>query len=273
MQVADIFEKASGRLPMVPKVVQELINSLNRPEFIDFGEIVYTLAHDPVLSARLLRLANTPRFGGSRKIGSLNEALIILGFDNLRVLIIASGIINLNLHVPHLDLKNFWHTSFERGNTAKYLAKLAQQNPQLSFSCGLFSNIGILVLHIALPDVANTIEQGSRAGQERLAIEQALLDIDTAQIGAELLRRWNFPEALLEAVEWQHRAPAFATPLAAIVHLSRLMVEQFDSIQNDTLMPHLELKALLDRLGLTAEIYAETFDTLRHTRLLDFDFF
>jgi HD-like signal output (HDOD) protein len=89
MQVAEIFEKASGKLPMIPKVVQELVNSFNRSDAINSDEIANTVGHDQILTARVLRLANSARYGGNRKVGSLDDALIILGFDNLRVLVIS----------------------------------------------------------------------------------------------------------------------------------------------------------------------------------------
>ncbi|MBV8679217.1 MAG: HDOD domain-containing protein, partial [Aquitalea sp.] len=144
MRVADIFEQASGRLPMVPKVVQELIESFHNTN-INIDEISDKVGHDQVLTARVLRLANTARFGGSRRVGSLDDAVILLGFDNLRILVIASGITGATIGIPGFDMKSFWQRSFSMANTAKRLAKLAKLDAQLGYTCGLLSNIGELV--------------------------------------------------------------------------------------------------------------------------------
>jgi hypothetical protein len=96
-----LFEQASGRLPMVPKVVQELIESFHKTD-INIDEISDKVGHDQVLTARVLRLANTARFGGSRRVGSLDDAVVLLGFDNLRILVIASGITGATAGIPVL---------------------------------------------------------------------------------------------------------------------------------------------------------------------------
>jgi HD-like signal output (HDOD) protein len=229
MQVAELFDKASGKLPMVPKVVQELIASFNNQN-VNMDDVADKVAHDQVLSARVLRLANTARFGGSRKIGSLDDAVVMLGFDNLRVLVIASGVSGATSNIPGFDMKSFWGRSFEMANTSKALAKLAGLEPQLGYTCGLISNIGELVLHVAEPDKAVQIDRVVDGGADRLVTERMVLGMDLTEVGAELARRWSFPDAIQEAIRNQHNLvpPADASPYALLIGLASYIVAGFN---------------------------------------------
>ena len=265
MQVAEVFEKASGKLPMIPKVVQELVSSFNRSDSISNEEIATTVGHDQVLTARVLRLANTARFGGSRKVGSLDDALIMLGFDTLRVLVIASGITGATASIPNIDLKSFWQRSFEIGNTAKVLAKATHLNQQLAFTCGLLARIGELVLHLAAPTVSPEIERKVQEGQSRPDAEHALLGVNSAQIGAELAWRWSFPEDIVNAIGKQY--PLAVSPdkpvLATLVGVTRQIVQDFNQNMDEATVASRVPADALTHLGLTTDSLNALMDDLK----------
>ncbi|MBV8046814.1 MAG: HDOD domain-containing protein [Paludibacterium sp.] len=265
MQVAEVFEKASGKLPMIPKVVQQLVHSLNNADSVNNEEIARTVGHDQVLTARVLRLANTARFGGSRRVGSLDDALIILGFDTLRVLVIASGITGTTASIPQFDLKSFWKNSFEIANTAKTLAERAHQLPQLAFACGLLARIGELVLHLAAPGVTPEIERKIGDSANRIDIERALLGVDSAQVGAELAWRWSFPEEIVTAIGQQYPLDGKEgkPPLATLIGLSRQIVRDFNlDLDPEVVFSHLPPLALT-QLGLSGEQLLAMADSLK----------
>ncbi|BEV72551.1 HDOD domain-containing protein [Paludibacterium sp. THUN1379] len=265
MQVAEVFEKASGKLPMIPKVVQELVNSFNSADVINNEEIAKTVGHDQVLTARVLRLANTARFGGSRRVGSLDDALIILGFDTLRVLVIASGITGTTANIPNFDLKTFWKGCFEIANTAKVLARLSHQNQQLAFTCGLLARIGELVLHLAAPGVTPEIERKVGDSPNRIDIERALLGVDSTQVGAELAWRWSFPEQIVAAIGQQYPLDGKEgkAPLATVIGLAKQIVRDFNQqIDSETVFKLLPDSALT-QLGITREQLQASADELK----------
>ncbi|MFN4236209.1 MAG: HDOD domain-containing protein [Vogesella sp.] len=254
MQVAELFDKASGKLPMVPKVVQELIASFSDNN-VNMDDVADKVAHDQVLSARVLRLANTARFGGSRKIGSLEDAVVILGFDNLRVLVIASGVSGATANIPGFDMKAFWGRSFEMANTSKALAKLAGLEPQLGYTCGLMSNIGELVLHVAEPEKAVQIDRVVDGGADRLATERMVLGMDLTEVGAELARRWNFPDAIQDAIRNQHNLvpPADASPYALLIGLASYIVAGFNRGMSEQDMLETVPQRVVSALNISAE--------------------
>jgi HD-like signal output (HDOD) protein len=267
MQVAEVFDRASGRLPMIPKVVQQLVSSLSHADVINNDEITRTVGHDQVLTARVLRLANTPRFGGSRRVASLEDALIILGFDNVRVLVIASGVTGATAHIPDFDLKSFWQRCFEIANTARLLAQKTRKNPQLAFTCGLLTRIGELVLHVAVPAKTNEIDKRVEAGESRIEAERALLGVDSAQIGAELAWRWGFPELIINALSRHYPLdhPGEVPELAVLIGLAKLLVDDFNhGLSNAEVLGRIPL-VVLERLGMTETQLAELLPDLKET--------
>ncbi|WP_028536665.1 HDOD domain-containing protein [Paludibacterium yongneupense] len=274
MYLEAIFEKASGRLPMIPKVVQELIASFQRQD-TNAEDISDKVGHDQVLSARVLRMANSARFGYARRIGSLEDAVMLLGFDNLRVVVIASGVSGLSSAVPGVDMLPFWQRSFAIATTARSLAGLAGLNGQLAYTCGLLANIGELVLHVAVPEEARQIDQQVAAGSDRYQTEQERLGFDLAQVGAELARRWDLPETIQHAIRRQHELdlPDPAAPYATLCGLASLLVTAFLRGQHDeavvTALPTAALAALeIDAAELREAIDSLAADATRHDALL-----
>ncbi len=252
MQVAEIFDKATGRLPMVPKVVQELVASFHKPG-VSIEEVADMVGHDQVLTARVLRLANTARFGGNRTVGSLDDAVLLLGFDNLRVLVIASGVSGASASIPGFDMKEFWQRCFEMANTAKCLAKLAKADSQLGYTCGLLANIGELVLHVAMPEEALKIDKVVSGGADRAATERMVLGFDLTLVGAELARRWNFPDSIQNAIRNQHDLSNHThdSPYALLTGLSSFLVSGFNKGMTEAEMLDIVPQSLLDTLAIS----------------------
>lgn len=264
MNVAELFDKSAGRLPMVPKVVQELIASF-QDQNVNIDDITDKVTHDQVLSARVLRLANSARFGGSRNIASLNDAVLLLGFDNVRMLVIASGIAGATTAIPGFDMKEYWGRSFEMANTSKVLARLAKLDGQVAYTCGLLANIGELVLHVAEPEKALRIDRLVESGAERLATERMLLGMDLTEVGAELARRWNFPDAIQQAIREQHNLadPEQLPPYALLIGLAAYIVAGFNHGMSEQ-----EMQGTLPQHGLAAlgVDEAELEDALPHLK-------
>lgn len=264
MQVAELFEQAAGRLPMVPKVVQVLIASF-QDKNVNLDDIIDKVGHDQVLSARVLRLANSARFGGSRNVGSLDNAVVMLGFNNLRILVIASGIVGASMAIPGFDLKGFWGRSFEMANTSRTLAPLAGLDGPLAYSCGLLANIGELVLHVAEPEKALHIDRLVDAGAERLATERMVLGMDLTEAGAELARRWNFPDDIQQAIRDQHLLgePSQVSRYALLTGLSSCLVAGFNHGMSEADMLVALPLALLAELGVSASAMREALPQLK----------
>lgn len=260
MKLEDVFEQ-THRLPTVPKVVQELIDSFNKAD-IDIADIAARIALDQVIAAKTLRLANSAHFASSRRIGSLNEAVMVLGFSTLRTLVVATGITGAFVNTPGFDRKRFWHHSLDVAAYARWLARLARQDTDGAFTCGLIHNIGELLIHVVAPELAVHIDRSVEKGADRKILEDNNIGFDYIQVGAELAKRWSFPDVfhlaiLHQANPFQHQESG---PLAQILYLAILISKQLDNhTERETLIADLP-EATLAALGLDRAVIAAKLD-------------
>ena len=209
-------------LPTAPKVVEELISSFEKDD-VSLDEIARTLSLDPVLSAKLLRLANSAYYHVSRRIGNVEDAIRMLGFVTVRTLVISSGLVGGFKTVPGMDLKRFWRYSLNTAVAAKWIAKKVGLNTDLAFTIGMMHGIGQLVMHAGMPERAQELDQtvGSY-DTARLAAEKAFFGYDFSQVGAEMAVRWKFPDIFPDTISSfpQPLASAPLSRMAAVLHLA-----------------------------------------------------
>jgi HD-like signal output (HDOD) protein len=221
MTLDELFQNQHS-LPSAPKVVEDLIGSFDDAT-VGVDEIAKKLANDPVLSAKLLRLANSAYYHVSRSIGTVDDAVKMLGFVTVRTLVISAGLVSGFKTVPGMDLRQFWRYNLHTAVAAKWLAKQAKENMDIAFTIGMMHSIGQLVLHAALPAKAQEIDAECGALEHgRLAAEQAVLGYDFADVGAELALRWKFPAAFSDTIKafGDPQAGAPMNRLAAVIHLA-----------------------------------------------------
>jgi HD-like signal output (HDOD) protein len=118
-----INDVAAGKveLPMIPRVVQKLLVALRDPD-IDARKVAQALAQDPVLSAKVLRLANSAFFGGQRSMASIDAAVAMIGMQALNRLIVACGVASSFDDIPGVDMPTFWRDSLVAATAAHRLA-------------------------------------------------------------------------------------------------------------------------------------------------------
>ncbi len=221
-----MIEKATT-LPSIPKVIQELIVSLNDPD-ASSERISELIGSDQALAAKVLRIANSVRYGGHRKVGSIKDAVVVLGVDALRTLVFAIGFTSSIKAPEGFDLKAFWLRSFEMANRSKWLAKYLHADAELAFTCGLLHAIGEYLIHLIKQEEAIIIDQRVSQGESRSYLEQQLLSFDYTQAGSELTDHWHFPQEIVQAIRWQE-APLAApvlSPYAACIHLAHYMTDK-----------------------------------------------
>jgi hypothetical protein len=133
-----INDIAAGKveLPTIPRVVQRLIAALQDPD-VDTRKISEALAQDPVLSAKVLRLANSAFFGGQRSMASIDAAVALIGLQALNRLIVACGVAAPFKEIPGIDLKVFWRDALVAGIAANKLAPRLSANAEEAYTCGL----------------------------------------------------------------------------------------------------------------------------------------
>ncbi len=219
--IARLFESPQA-LPAVPRIVQELIQSFSRDD-VALDEIASRLAADPVLSAKTLRLANSAYFHVSRRIGTVDDALRMLGFVMVRNLVVGCGVAGAFKPMPGIDLPQFWRYSLHTACSARWLARAAGANSDLAFTVGLLHALGQLLMHQVQPAAMKPIDvQCHPLAAGRMAAERAALGYDFGEVSAEMALLWKFPAEMCDPLralaDPVHAQPP--SPLAVIIHLA-----------------------------------------------------
>lgn len=198
-----IDDVAAGRveLPTIPRVVQRLIAALRDPN-VDARKIGELLAQDPVLSAKVLRVANSSFFGGQRSMASIDAAVALIGIQALNRLVVACGVSSSFDAVPGIDLKVFWRDALRAAIAANKLAPRLSADPEAAYICGLLHGAGHLILCRSYPEIANAMFTGFAPvrGAELAAIEVDAFGIDHPQVGAIWVESLGFPQAVADTI-------------------------------------------------------------------------
>ena len=189
-----------NKLPTVPKVTQQLIQSFS-DEDVAFEDIAKQLSADPALSAKLLRLANSAYFNLSRTIGSVDDALRMLGFVMVRNLVLGNGMAATFRNTKGIDLAQFWKYNLYTACAARWLASEADVNSDLTFTVALMHSIGQLHLHVVVPaEIAVIDKKLPPLDAGRAELEKQALGFHFGDVSAELGKLWNFPAPIVEAL-------------------------------------------------------------------------
>jgi putative nucleotidyltransferase with HDIG domain len=251
MQLQELLGQPQ-HLPTIPALVQNLIDSFAQ-ENISVGEIARLISSDPGLSAKLLRLANSAYFRAAHGIGSVDDALKMLGIKMARNLVIGSGLTAAFKVAPGMDIQQFWRYSLSTACVARWLAGQARQNSELAFMVGLLHGIGQFAMRAGMMQDMMRIDTSVHAlGARRALAEREALGFDHAEVGAELARQWHFPESIAHGVGSVPR-PLEAqpeSPVAALVHLAawRARAEVFGDTTEELLASYPE--AVANSLGI-----------------------
>lgn len=191
----------------------------------DMGRVIN---QDVALTARLLRIANSPMYGLSTQVETVTRAVTVLGMKQVRDLALASAAIKTFDGIPNtlVSMRSFWEHSILCALCARTMAMdCLRHQREAVFVAGLLHDMGKLVLYNQLPDLSRRTLEASANGprsQESQIAEHEIIGFDHADVGSELARRWSLPISLQESIAYHHD-PAKAEQNqveVAIVHIA-----------------------------------------------------
>ena len=233
--VGTLSEKISKEIKSIPKLPENVLGiqrMLSNPERT-LSEVADRIARDPALTAELLKLVNSARYGLPRKTTNIQKAVVLIGATGLRNLMYVYGAQNV-IKGQYKDLNTLWGHAYR---CAFYSAELARrfkcvENADEVYVGGILHDIGRIVLVNLHGDVLNKISLHCRNnGIPGDFMETLVLGIGHAKIGAMIARRWNLPDALVCAIEHHHKpflAPDIHRNHAYVVHFADLMARGHD---------------------------------------------
>jgi len=212
------------RLPTLP-VSLARITALANDDRSDIREFEAALRPDPALTASMLRMANSARYGCSRKITSVRQAVMLLGTSTVVQTAVGGA---LSRVVPRvLPGYGISAASFFRHCVAVAVigerigADLGLADREQLFTIGLLHDIGKLVVSDYLSRQTNAVV--ARLQQTQCAFieaERELLGVDHAQVGAAISEKWQLPDTLCRAVRWHHEPENVHEACIDVLHVA-----------------------------------------------------
>lgn len=226
------------------------------------NDLAKAISSDPALTARVLRLVNSPLYGFNSKIETVSRALVVLGIQQIHDLALATSVAAVfkSARPQRLDMERFWRESVYCALAARSVAKLCNvMDSERLFVAGLLHGLGTLVVFDRAPgEAAEAARQAAQGERSIVDAQRALIGCDYAAVGALLARRWNLPSNLCSAIA-HHLQPDAAEPPAvieSIVHIGYwVMRAAQDGIAPDAWARSLNPVAW-EATGLTAECFS-----------------
>lgn len=228
------IEKAMVDLPAMPTTVMRVVRAIEGGE-ASAAQIEKIITADAAITSKVLKTVNSPYFGMPRTISSVNQAIQILGLNQLRNVTLSIGVLNaLNTTSPRIQAlqQQCWEQSFASASAAHRIAVkkgLAKPQQEAVLIGGLLHDIGQLFLLTLFNIPYTEVQTRSKKQVAPLhEVERQVLGTTHANLGASLAERWSFPADLVEMIRDHDGDPTAETlnPTVACVHLADRIVNR-----------------------------------------------
>jgi putative nucleotidyltransferase with HDIG domain len=207
---SDLFDKIMAKIDAFPSIPGSAVKLLELLESDDapLKDIEDVLRLDPGMTANVLKLTNSAYFGLPTKVGSVKRAIMLLGMNKIKQLVMASCVgAVMDGPIPGYDLPagELWRHSIAVSVAAEGLSReLKLEGTEDIFTAALVHDVGKLILGQFIQDDLAAIDEAALSGVSFEIAEKQVLGSDHAEIGARVLAQWSLPEDLVHAVRWHH---------------------------------------------------------------------
>lgn len=240
LQVDEIIRSVERLKPM-PSNVAHILREIERKN-VGIDTLSGMIGLDQVLTALVLQLSNSVSLGYSRTCSTLHEAIMHIGLQRLKSVLItspATSLMGRSLSGYRLGAGELWQHSLVVGVASEWLARvLHYPDPEQAYVAGLLHDIGKLLLDQAVfSNYARLADYVQKYKVQLWQVEEKLIGIDHARVGGLIAEHWNFPVVLVDAISFHH-VPSFARinqRLPAIVNLANSFTEDYQVKHSDLL--------------------------------------
>ena len=230
MELASNLIKNIKEFSTLPTVYSSLVDVLADPKSTT-QDVSNIIACDQASTTKVLKVVNSPFYGFSGQIDTVSRAIVILGFNEIYNLILASYLMDLFLKKDAvLDFRpvDFWGHSIAVGIATRLIGQnLGLPNQENFFVTGVLHDIGKLVFFEFLEDqFAAALALSKRTQQSLHSAEMTVFGIDHSETGALLAERWRFPSSIVQAIRHHQTGivPGKTDELTAAVHLGNILL-------------------------------------------------
>jgi HD-like signal output (HDOD) protein len=229
-RIAEEIVKEIEEIPSMPENIQSIQRLCSNPDST-IREISDNIAHDPALTASILKLANSAGYLTGRKIETLTDAVKNIGIKGINTLLVATGVHRI-LDSRYKRYEKMWKESNKRAFYSQKIAIQMKQAKQGDFAylAGLLADIGFIIILSLKADLWKRVQDiaGIKGINPSVPLEEISLGISHSSLGAMICAKWNFNEALIKAIEYHHRpymSPEEHRQLVYIVYLANCYID------------------------------------------------
>jgi putative nucleotidyltransferase with HDIG domain len=232
-------------LPAMPVIAQKILAlDLNSDE--GEREMLKLIEQDPLISAKIIGLANTPLFGASKRVSSVSDAAMLLGITRVKSVTLGIAVMSSLAKKPagKLDLQGLWLHSLAIALALRTISRaMPRNNRPLDdeiFLAGLLHDIGYMVLSQLDPKRSDELHTRLATDSERASeeIEAELLEMTHGELGAELVRYWELPPAVVAILRYHHDplnvGAVAGQPLVSMINIAEKILPSFGILERST---------------------------------------
>lgn len=250
--IPDALQRAE-RLPTLPGVAVEVLR-LCKEEETTLDDLAEVIAHDPALSARLLRFANSSLYNLGQDVTTIQRACLVLGMKTVQLMSLSFSLAEMlprSGNIKGFDYREFWRRSLVCAVAGRAMAGVAGlMSEDEAFLCGLLSHIGQIVMAECLPEEYGEIVSAAGARWPTAELEEEMLGFDRADVGAALLDSWSLPKIVTASVGAMHdptrlksTADRDTRDVVRVMHIADLTVELLTREDKGTILSQIEDRA------------------------------
>ncbi len=200
---------ACPNLPTLPAVAMKVLELTNKPD-VQLKEVASVIENDQAISTKVLRTINSSFYGLSRRCGSIQQALALLGLQTVKGLVLgfslARSLDGGGEREVSFDFLTYWRRCMYCAAAARHIAIVTRRcDPDEAFVAALVQDIGMVAMWRAFGDrYLQTVDSAGKDHRRLVSLERKALELDHATVAGEMTLRWRFPTEIVEAVRCHH---------------------------------------------------------------------
>ncbi len=210
-------------LPTIPNILKKLLKMLENPS-TSLNDIGHFISHDPIITSKVLRMINSPIYGFPGRISSVNQAVILLGLNVVKGMLLSVSVYDIMKKV----MVGLWEHSLACAIASRLMAKKkGLKEPEESSIAGLLHDIGKVALLLQFQDsYESAMKLAEKKGFAIMEAEKEVFNIDHAKAGEWMSEKWSFPKNLIEIIGYHHKPNISKNfPLeTSIVHFAGILI-------------------------------------------------
>ncbi len=234
------------KIPTLPAIAHEILAIID-DDLVSVNNLLKIIENDPAISSKILSVANSAFFGFRAPVKTLDNAILRIGFDDVKNIAVGISIMTVlddGKHQNALDYQRIFNHSVTVGLTAKLMSRRFNLAlPEEILICGLLHDIGLLILSRYFPEKYLEVLNACEREKTLPDAERKVFDFTHADIGSWLAEKWNLPDTVLDTVLYHHTPSLAKKNLkhVAVIHIADYIATQhiisatelaFDSVVN-----------------------------------------